>query len=77
MNGGGKSDSLVVAEKPSNKDWGAPQSAERVEPRGLAKGNSLRRNRFRTQCRAGSEYGRLQTGTKRETAETAKRPCLR
>ena len=40
MHGGGKSDRLRVAEKRSNKDGGAPRSAERVEPSGLAKGNS-------------------------------------
>ena len=51
MNGGGKSDSLVVAEKPSNKGWGAPQSAEEVEPRKLTKSNLLQQNRSRTQRR--------------------------
>ncbi len=59
MNRSGKSDSLIVAGKPSNKDWGAPHSAERVEPRRLTKSNLLRQNRSRTQRRAGSEYGRL------------------
>ena len=59
MYGCGKSDSLIVAEKPSNNGCDALQFAERVEPRGLAKGNSLKRNRFRTQCRVGSEYGQL------------------
>ena len=59
MYGCGKSDSPIVAEKPSNNGWDASQPAERVEPRGLAKGNSLRLNRFRTQRRAGSEYGQL------------------
>ena len=34
MHGGGKSDRLIVAEKRSNKDGGAPRSAERVEPSG-------------------------------------------
>ena len=51
MNGGGKSDSPIVAEKPSNKGWGAPQSAEGVEPRGLTESNLLSQTRFRTQCR--------------------------
>ena len=46
-----------TAEKPSNKDWGVPHSAEEVEPRGLTKGNPLRQIRSRTQRRAGSEYG--------------------
>ena len=41
MYGGGKSDRLIVAEKRSNKDCGAPWLAENVEPSGLAKGNSL------------------------------------
>jgi len=59
MNGGGKSDSFIVAEKPSNKDRGAPRFAEKVEPRRLTKSNSLRQNRSRTQCRVGSEYGQL------------------
>jgi len=57
MYGCGKSDSPIVAEKPLNKVWGAPQSAEEVEPRGLTKGNPLRQIRSRTQRRAGSEYG--------------------
>ena len=56
-NGCGKSDRPIVAEKPSNKDWGVPHSAEEVERRGLTKGNPLRQIRSRTQRRAGSEYG--------------------
>ncbi len=52
MNGRGKSDSPIVPKKPSNKDVGAPSSAERVEERGLAKGNPRQHNRFRTQRRA-------------------------
>ena len=59
MYGYGKSDSLIVAEKPSNNGCDASQLAERAEPRRLAKGNSPKQNRFRTQCRVGSEYGRL------------------
>ena len=39
MNGFGKSDSLIVPVKPSNKRCGAPQCAERMEERGLTKGN--------------------------------------
>jgi len=39
MNGCGKSDSLIVPVKPSNKCCSALQCAERVEERGLAKGN--------------------------------------
>ena len=51
MNEGGKSDSPILPEKPSNKGRGAPRSAERVEGRGLAKGNSTQSTRFRTQSR--------------------------
>ena len=51
MYGGGKSDRLIVAEKRPNKDYGAPQSAEGVEPSGLTEGNSVQQHRFRTQCR--------------------------
>ncbi len=39
MYGSGKSDRLIVAEKRSNKECGAPQSAEGVEQSGLTKGN--------------------------------------
>jgi RNA-directed DNA polymerase len=51
MNGPRESDSFVVPEKPSNKGSGAPQPAEEVEGRELAKGNSVERTRFRTQSR--------------------------
>jgi hypothetical protein len=50
MNGRRKSDSPVVATKPANKT-GAPE-AERVEQRGLAKGNPRRQNTSRAQDRA-------------------------
>lgn len=46
MNGCGKSDSPIVPVKPSNKGCGAPLSAERVEERGLAKGNLLSETSF-------------------------------
>jgi hypothetical protein len=49
MNVRGKSDSLVVPEKPSNKA-GRPV-AEGVEGRGLAKANLLEGSTCRTQCR--------------------------
>jgi RNA-directed DNA polymerase len=49
MNGPEKSDFLVVAKKPANKP-GAP-GAERVEPRGKAKGNTDEQRMRRTQCR--------------------------
>jgi hypothetical protein len=55
MNGRGKSDSLVVPEKLSNK---APDRvAERVEGRGLAKGNPREDGVFRTQGRADARTG--------------------
>jgi len=47
----GKSDSLIVPKKLSNKGCGAPRSAEEVEGRGLAKGNLVQQNRVRTQWR--------------------------
>ena len=59
MYGDGKSDRLIVAEKRSNKDYGAPQSAESVEPSSLAKGNSFQQNRYRTLCRDGSIWTTL------------------
>jgi group II intron reverse transcriptase/maturase len=51
MNERGKSDSSIVPRKPPNKGWGAPQTAEGVEGRGLAKGNPARQTRSRTQGR--------------------------
>ena len=45
MYGDGKSDRLIVAEKRSNKDCGAPWLAENVEPSGLTKGNSIQQNK--------------------------------
>ena len=54
MYGDGKSDRLIVAVKRSNKDCGAPESAEDVEPSGLTKGNSFQSTRYRTQRRGGS-----------------------
>jgi RNA-directed DNA polymerase len=56
MNERGKSDSSTVPAKLSNKD-GTPAapSAERVEGRGLPKGNSGMQNRFRAQIRQNLE----------------------
>ena len=51
VNGGGKSDSLVVPGKPLNKVLG--QAAEVVEGRGLAKGSLLEPDALRTQGRVG------------------------
>jgi len=50
MNGHRKSDKPVVATKPSNKT-GLKPAAEKVEPRGLAEGNSAKQNMFRIQGR--------------------------
>jgi len=49
MNDGGKSDKPIVPEKGANKGQGRPCSAERVEERGLAKGNSGEQTKFWTQ----------------------------
>jgi RNA-directed DNA polymerase len=53
MNGHGKSDSPIVPKKPSNKAVQAV--AERVEGRGLAKGNSGEQNALRIQGRASAQ----------------------
>ncbi len=58
MHGDGKSDRPILAEKRPNKNCGAPQSAESVEPSGLTKGNSLQQTKFRTQYRR-ARYGQL------------------
>jgi group II intron reverse transcriptase/maturase len=52
MNERRESDSSIVPRKLSNKGRGTPRSAEEVEGRELAKGNSAKQNRFRTQSRA-------------------------
>ena len=49
MNDSGKSDKPIVPKKCANKERGKPRSAERVEGRGLAKGNSGEQTRFWTQ----------------------------
>jgi hypothetical protein len=41
MNGIRKSDSPIVPKKPSNKEYGKPNSAEKVEGRGLGKGKAF------------------------------------
>ena len=51
MNECGKSDSLIIPEKGSNKVSGYLQSAEGVEERRLAEGNLVQQNKSRTQCR--------------------------
>jgi RNA-directed DNA polymerase len=50
MNDHRKSDKSVVATKSSNKA-GAKPAAKKMEPRGLAEGNSAKQTMFRTQCR--------------------------
>jgi len=51
MNDHGKSDRRIVPKKRSNKDRGAPRSAEGVEERRLAKGNSATGDSRRTSSR--------------------------
>ncbi len=55
MNGRGKSDSPVVPEKLSNN--ACDKAAERVEGRGLAKGNLREDGVFRTQSRVSTQSG--------------------
>ena len=70
MNGRGKSDKPIVPKKPANNGCtGSPEHlAERVEGRGLAKGNPSRQNRLRTQCRAGlqSALDRIRQAAERD-----------
>jgi hypothetical protein len=68
MNGRGKSDSLIVPGKLSNKDGGALASAEKVEGRRLAKGNSDQQTRCRTQRREDlqHELGRIRQVAQRD-----------
>jgi hypothetical protein len=49
MHGREKSDSAIVAVKPTNK--AVPTAAEPVEPRAGAKGNASQQSTHRTQCR--------------------------
>lgn len=49
MNDDWKSDKPIVPEKGANKEWGKARSAERLEGRGLAKGNPGEQTRFWTQ----------------------------
>jgi RNA-directed DNA polymerase len=50
MHGRRKSDSAIVAEKPTNK--AGATAAELVEPRAGAEGNAGQQSTHRTQCRA-------------------------
>jgi RNA-directed DNA polymerase len=56
MNDDGKSDKPIAPEKGANKERGRPCSAERVEERGLAKGNSGEQTRFWTQGQVGLQH---------------------
>jgi RNA-directed DNA polymerase len=69
MHGHGKSDSPIVLAKLPNK--AACAAAEAVEGRGLAKGNSLERNMFRTQSRQGmpSALERIRQAAMRDRSE--------
>jgi hypothetical protein len=57
-----------VPVKLSNKDGGALASAEKVEGRRLAKGNSDQQTRYRTQCREDlqHELGRIRQAVQRD-----------
>ena len=57
MNDDGKSDKPIVPAKGANNGRGQPRSAERLEGRGLAKGNSLTPRRTWTQCQIGTATG--------------------
>jgi RNA-directed DNA polymerase len=69
MHGHGKSDSSIVRTKPPNE--AEPEAKEAVEERGLAKGNSLERNMFRTQGRPGmpSALERIRQAGMRDRSE--------
>jgi RNA-directed DNA polymerase len=66
MNGPGKSDRLVVPEKPSN-NAGQP-AAKRAEGRGLAKGNLPQQNASRTpsRCNAPTALERVRQAAKKD-----------
>jgi RNA-directed DNA polymerase len=71
----GKSDRPTVLGKPSNKDAGAPASAEGVEGEGLAAGKTRRFPRVRTQSRRALQEGleriRQASKTRKEERLTA------
>lgn len=69
MNGGGKSDGPVVPKKRSNNDPAEAESAEIVEGRGTAKGNSDGSDRVRAQKRAALQQALVRV---REVAKTRK-----
>jgi hypothetical protein len=57
MNGGGESDRPIDTDEATEQSWVGFPAAEGVEGRGLAKGNSLRQDKFRTQGRGRGRYG--------------------
>ena len=69
MHGHRKSDSSIGPAKPPNE--AAPEAKEAVEGRGLAKGNLLERNMFRTQSRQGmsSALERIRQAGTRDRSE--------
>lgn len=75
MHGCGKSDRTIVPEKSANNDTDNKVSAEWMEGRGLAKGNTREQNRLRTQRRdrLQSELGRIRqiAATNKEVKFTA------
>ena len=75
MNRDGKSDGLIVAEKRSNKEDGAPSSAEGVEPSGLTKGNTLHQTKSRTPSREGGDIGRANEPVGGQMAPTGSDPA--
>src|SRR6266498_5903681 len=66
IHGHGKSDSPIVLLKPPNE--AEPEAKEVVEGRGLAKGNLLERNMYRTQSRQGmpSALERIRQAARRD-----------
>ncbi len=51
----GKSDRFILPQKPTNKEDGAPPSAETVEGRSLTKGKTFQQSKFRTLSRDGED----------------------
>jgi len=64
----GKSDKPIVPKKHANKERGRPRYAERVEGRGLAKGNSAEQTRFWTQGQVDLQHAldRIRTAARRD-----------
>ena len=68
----GKSDKPIVPEKGANKRRGGPRPAERVEERGLAKGNLEKQNRYWFQRQADLQHAldRIRAVTTRDREES-------